>query len=128
MYLNRITLISFLGGDAERKVSNATNTAVFSVAAKTSWKNDAGAWQSRTEWHRCVPFASQLSSPPLSPRGAHCREGRTAQPRIPARDRCRPLVDLNPSATLETPGRLRRQARPRRTPCIERRQPRGGAP
>src|SRR5947208_7787031 len=29
MYLNRITLIGFLGGDAERKVSNATNIAVF---------------------------------------------------------------------------------------------------
>src|SRR5690349_12130620 len=54
MYLNRITLIGFLGGDAEKKVSNATNIAVFSLATKTSWKNDAGTWESRTEWHRCV--------------------------------------------------------------------------
>ena len=30
MYLNRITLIGFLGGDAEKKVSNANNIAVFS--------------------------------------------------------------------------------------------------
>ena len=56
MYLNRITLIGFLGGDAEKKVSNATNIAVFSLATKTSWKNDAGTWESRTEWHRCVAF------------------------------------------------------------------------
>src|SRR5690349_23633031 len=54
MYLNRITLIGFLGGDAEKKVNNATNIAVFSLATKTSWKNDAGTWESRTEWHRCV--------------------------------------------------------------------------
>jgi single-strand DNA-binding protein len=56
MYLNRITLIGFLSGDAEKKVSNATNIAVFSLATKTSWKNDAGTWESRTDWHRCVAF------------------------------------------------------------------------
>jgi len=56
MYLNRITLIGFLGSDAEKKVSNATNIAVFSLATKTSWKNDAGTWESRTAWHRCVAF------------------------------------------------------------------------
>ena len=54
MYLNRITLIGFLGSDAEKKVSNTTNIAVFSLATKTSWKNDAGTWESRSEWHRCV--------------------------------------------------------------------------
>jgi single-strand DNA-binding protein len=27
---------------------------VFSLATKASWKNDAGTWESRTEWHRCV--------------------------------------------------------------------------
>jgi single-strand DNA-binding protein len=56
MYLNRITLIGFLGSDAEKKVRNATNIAVFSLATKVSWKNEAGAWESRTEWHRCVAF------------------------------------------------------------------------
>lgn len=56
MYLNRITLIGFLGSDAESKASNATNIAVFSLATKTSWKNDAGTRESRTEWHRYVAF------------------------------------------------------------------------
>ena len=51
MYLNRITLIGFLGSDAEKKVSNTTKIAVFSLATQTSWKNDAGGWESRTEWH-----------------------------------------------------------------------------
>jgi single-strand DNA-binding protein len=45
MYLNRITLIGFLGDDAEKKVSNATNIAVFSLATKASWKNDAGFYR-----------------------------------------------------------------------------------
>jgi hypothetical protein len=32
MYLNRITLIGFLGSDAEKKVSDTTNLAVFPLA------------------------------------------------------------------------------------------------
>jgi hypothetical protein len=58
MYLNRITLIGFIGSDAERKAANATNIAIFSLATKTSWKNDAGSWESRTEWHRWVAFGN----------------------------------------------------------------------
>ena len=71
MYLNRITLIGFLGGDAEKKVSNATNIAVFSLATKTSWKNDAGTWESRTEWHRCVSFGSLAEFIGSLAKGAH---------------------------------------------------------
>jgi single-strand DNA-binding protein len=56
MYLNRVTLISFIGSHAERKVANAANIATFSLATKTSYKDDAGSWESRTEWHRCVVF------------------------------------------------------------------------
>src|SRR4051812_4596797 len=58
MYLNRVTLIGFIGSDAERKAANATDIAIFSLATKTSWKNDAGSWESRTEWHRCVAFGT----------------------------------------------------------------------
>src|ERR1043166_2913349 len=36
MYLNRITLIGFLGGDAEQTVSTSTTIAVFSLATKAS--------------------------------------------------------------------------------------------
>ena len=62
MYLNRITLIGFLASDAEKKVSNTTNIAVFWLATQTSWKNDAGGWESRTEWHRCVAFGKLADS------------------------------------------------------------------
>ena len=71
MYLNRITLIGFIGSDAERKAANATNIAIFSLATKTSWKNDAGSWESRTEWHRCVAFGKLADFAGSLTKGAH---------------------------------------------------------
>ena len=71
MYLNRITLIGFLGNDAEKKVSNATKIAVFSLATKASWKNAAGSWESRTEWHRCVAFGKLADFTATLAKGAH---------------------------------------------------------
>jgi len=71
MYLNRMTLIGFIGSDAERKVANATNIAVFSLATKTSWKNEAGPWESRTAWHRCVAFGKLADFAGTIPKGAH---------------------------------------------------------
>ena len=71
MYLNRITCIGFLGGDAEKKVNNATNIAVFSLATKTSWKNDAGTWVSRTDWHRCIAFGRLAEFAGSLAKGAH---------------------------------------------------------
>ena len=71
MYLNRITLIGFIGSNAEKKVSNATNIAIFSLATKTSWKNDSGAWESRPEWHRCVAFGKLADFACTITKGAH---------------------------------------------------------
>jgi len=71
MYLNRITLIGFIGSDAERKAANATNIAIFSLATKTSWKNDAGSWESRSEWHRCVAFGKLADFAGTLSKGAH---------------------------------------------------------
>jgi single-strand DNA-binding protein len=57
MYLNRLTLIGFIGADAETKAgNNGSPFTVFSVATKHSWKNAQGEWESRTEWHRCIAF------------------------------------------------------------------------
>jgi single-strand DNA-binding protein len=71
MYLNRVTLIGFIGSDAERKAANATNIAIFSLATKASWKNDAGSWESRTEWHRCVAFGKLADFAGTLSKGAH---------------------------------------------------------
>ena len=71
MHLNRVTLIGFIGKDAERKVAGTTNIAVFSVATKTSWKNDSGSWESRTDWHRCVAFGKLANFAGTLTKGAH---------------------------------------------------------
>jgi single-strand DNA-binding protein len=55
MYKNNIDLIGFLGSDPEaRSTSNGTAVTIFSLATKSSWKNEAGSYESRTEWHRIV--------------------------------------------------------------------------
>jgi len=70
MYLNRLTLIGFIGADAETRTANSgAQFTVFSVATKRSWKNVQGGCESRTEWHRCLgklgDFAASLK------KGAH---------------------------------------------------------
>jgi single-strand DNA-binding protein len=53
---NRVSLIGFLGKDAEVKTtrSNARFT-VLSLATKRSWKDrQTGEWQSKSTWHRII--------------------------------------------------------------------------
>jgi single-strand DNA-binding protein len=72
MYLNRLTLIGFTGGDAETKSGNNGSTfTVFSVATKRSWKNAEGDWESRTEWHRCLAFGKLGDFAAGLKKGAH---------------------------------------------------------
>jgi single-strand DNA-binding protein len=58
MYLNRATLIGYLGNDVEvRNGKNNQKFTTFSVATKTSYKDKAsGEYISHTEWHRCIVF------------------------------------------------------------------------
>ena len=53
---NRITLIGFLGKDAEtRFTANGTAHTRFSLATNVSWKDKAsGEYKTRTEWHQIV--------------------------------------------------------------------------
>jgi single-strand DNA-binding protein len=72
MYLNRLTLIGFIGADAETKNGKAGQQfAVFSVATKRSWKNANGDWESRTEWHRCLAFGKLGEFAASLRKGAH---------------------------------------------------------
>lgn len=72
MTLNRLTLIGFVGADAEEKTnSKGSPYTVFSVATKTSWKNSDGAWELRTEWHRCVANGKIASFAATLKKGAH---------------------------------------------------------
>jgi hypothetical protein len=62
---NRITLIGFLGQDAEsRSTTNGNTYTRFSLATSVSWKEPtSNEYKTRTEWHRviCWNKLAQLS-------------------------------------------------------------------
>jgi single-strand DNA-binding protein len=53
---NRITLIGFLGQDAEsRSTPNGTTYTRFSLATSVGWKEKgSNEYKARTEWHRVI--------------------------------------------------------------------------
>jgi single-strand DNA-binding protein len=55
MYQNKVTLIGFLGNDAEVRTNNDRSLTTLSLATKSSYKKD-GKYIEHTEWHRCVVF------------------------------------------------------------------------
>jgi len=72
MYLNRLTLIAFIGADAETKAGkNGSQFAVFSLATKRFWKNAQGDWESHTEWRRCLAFGKLAEFATTLKKGAH---------------------------------------------------------
>jgi single-strand DNA-binding protein len=73
MYLNRATLIGYLGNDAEvRTGKNNQKFTTFSVATKTSYKDkESGEYVSQTEWHRCIVFGKFGEFAATLTKGAH---------------------------------------------------------
>jgi single-strand DNA-binding protein len=73
MYLNRATLIGYLGADAEvRTGKNEQKFTTFSIATKTSYKDkESGAYLSHTEWHRCIVFGRFGEFAATLKKGAH---------------------------------------------------------
>lgn len=73
MYLNRATLIGYLGNDAEvRTGKNNQKFTTFSIATKTSYKDkESGEYISHTEWHRCVVFGKLDEFAATLKKGAH---------------------------------------------------------
>ena len=57
MNFNQLTIIGFIGGNAETKqLPNGTPIIKFSVATTRSWKDDKGEWKDKTQWHHVVAF------------------------------------------------------------------------
>ena len=55
--LNKVLLIGHLGKDPElRYTSGGTAVANFSLATNEGYKDDAGNWQDKTEWHSIVAW------------------------------------------------------------------------
>jgi single-strand DNA-binding protein len=72
MYKNNVDLIGFIGSDPEaHHTANGTVVTNLSLATKSSWKNDAGGYDSRTEWHRVVLWGKLAETAAKLARGAH---------------------------------------------------------
>jgi single-strand DNA-binding protein len=70
MYLNKVTLIGFLGSDAEVRSNVNRSFTTLSLATKSSYKKD-GKYISHTEWHRCVVFGKLSEFAGTLKKGAH---------------------------------------------------------
>src|SRR6266550_3013713 len=70
MYQNKVTLIGFLGSDAEVRTNNDRSFTTLSLATKSSYKKD-GKYISHTEWHRCVVFGKLAEFAGTLKKGAH---------------------------------------------------------
>ena len=70
MYSNKVTLIGFLGNDAEVRTNNDRSLTTLSLATKSSYKKD-GKYIEHTEWHRCVVFGKLGEFAGTLKKGAH---------------------------------------------------------
>jgi single-strand DNA-binding protein len=70
MYQNKVTLIGFLGSNAEVRTNSNGSFTTLSLATKSSYKKD-GSYISHTEWHRCVVFGKLSEFAKTLTRGAH---------------------------------------------------------
>ena len=68
MYQNKVTLIGFLGSNAEVRKDGSFTT--ISLATKSSYKKN-GEYISHTEWHRCVVFGKLSEFAKTLSKGAH---------------------------------------------------------
>jgi single-strand DNA-binding protein len=70
MYQNKVTLIGFLGSNAEARTANNGSFTTLSLATKSSyWKDDK--YISHTQWHRCVVFGKLSEFAKTLTKGAH---------------------------------------------------------
>ena len=70
MYQNKVTLIGFLGNDAEVRSNDNRSFTTLSLATKSSYKKD-GKYIEHTEWHRCVVFGKLGDFAGTLKKGAH---------------------------------------------------------
>ena len=70
IHQNKVTLIGFLGNDAEVRANDDRSFTTLSLATKSSYKED-GQYISHTEWHRCVVFGELSEFAGTLKKGAH---------------------------------------------------------
>ena len=70
MYQNKVTLIGFLGNDAEVRTNDNRILTTLSIATKSSYKKN-GEYVEHVEWHRCVVFGKLGEFAATLKKGAH---------------------------------------------------------
>ena len=110
---NNVTLIGYLGSDAEsRTTRNNSTLAVLSLATKRTWKNrETGERESQTTWHRCVVFGRTAEYAATLTKGAHLQ--------IVGEIQTRSFVGRDGSKKSVTEIRVHRVARLDRVPQAE---------
>ena len=72
MYLNRITLIGFLGSNAELRTVNSSTFTLLSLATKSSYKDKkTSEYVSHTEWHRAIVWGKLAEYAKTLTKGSH---------------------------------------------------------
>jgi single-strand DNA-binding protein len=72
MYLNRITLIGFLGSSTEVRTVNNSTFTLLSLATKSSYKDKkTGEYVSHTEWHRAIVWGKLADYAKTLTKGSH---------------------------------------------------------
>ena len=62
MNLNQLTIIGFIGKNAETKqLPNGVVITKFSVATTKSWNDDSGNWKSKTQRHNVIAFGQSFT-------------------------------------------------------------------
>ena len=88
MYQNKVSLIGFLGGDAEVRNANNRSFTTLSLATKSSYKDKKnGQYVAQTEWHHCVAFGKLAEFAATLIKGAHVQiEGELRSREIAAKN------------------------------------------
>lgn len=70
---NNVTLIGYLGSDAQSLTTRNNSTLTFlSLATKRTWKNrQTGERESQTTWHKCVAFGRTAEYAATLVKGTH---------------------------------------------------------
>ena len=72
MYQNKVTLLGFLGSDAEVRTANNRSFTTFSLATKSSYEDkNSNQYISRTELHLCVVFGKLSEFAKMLTKDAH---------------------------------------------------------
>jgi single-strand DNA-binding protein len=72
MNINRVTLVGFTGKDAKTSATQGGRTMTkLSVATTKRYKDAAGAWQEKTQWHDCVAYGPTGDYAAKVVKGAH---------------------------------------------------------